>query len=327
MPVIDWYGFYNDLVPETIDYLCRAAKRASDFRKVVGAFYCYMFEFGGDPEFGHNALAKLPRSPHLDFAAVTPSFNHRELGRGADYARASITSVALHGKLWYHDNDTVSFRFHAMAAANPELARQGHPSVTADAQETIWMYRRGAGFVLGNGIYESLFDLHGGYFDDPQLLAEVKQLNRVLAEAKDRDCTSVAQILVVSDEISNAYATFESGFLQQSLREAQVQLVKLGARHDSILVDDLQLADISRYKLVIFLNCFHLTDAQGELIRRSLPGSGRFVLWCYAPGYFQGARSSVEAMHELTGMRLAISADPRRVRGADRAATRQSQAR
>ncbi len=318
MAVIDWYGFYNDLVPDTIDRLCRAAKEACDFRKVVGAFYCYMFEFGGDPEFGHNAMAKLLRSPHLDFAAVTASYLDRDLGRGADYARAPITSVGLHGKLWYHDNDTVSFRYDAINAANPDRAivarYRRELGVTADAQQTIWLYRRSAGFVLGSGIFESLFDLHGGYFDDPELMAEVKRLNRVLGGAKDRDYSSVAQILVVSDEVSNAYATFESGFLQQTLRPAQVQLAKLGAPHDSILVDDLQRADMARYKLVMFLNCFHLNDAQRELIRRKVLSASRTVLWCYAPGYFNGKSRSAEAMRELTGMRIVMPADPQRVR-------------
>lgn len=71
MAVVDWYLFYNDLVPDTMEVFLRAAKETSDFRKVVGAFYCYMFEFGGDPEYGHNALGRLLRSTHLDFTVVT----------------------------------------------------------------------------------------------------------------------------------------------------------------------------------------------------------------------------------------------------------------
>jgi hypothetical protein len=114
----------------------------------------------------------------------------------------------------------------------------------------------------------------------------------------------VAEILVVSDETSCSYATFESGFLQQTLQPAQVQLAKLGAPHDSILVDDLARAEMKRYKFVIFLNCFHLTDGQRELIRRTVLKRKRTVLWCYAPGLFNGPTSSVEAMRELTGIRL-----------------------
>ncbi|MCY2954682.1 MAG: beta-galactosidase [Planctomycetota bacterium] len=318
MPVIDWYLFYNDLVPDTIDHFCRAAKEACNHSKVVGAFYCYMFEFGGDPEYGHNALAKLARSKHLDFAVVTASYHNRELGRGADYARAPFTSLALHGKLWYHDNDTVSFRYDAMNAKNPDRATvaryRKELGVTETAQETIWQYRRSAGFVLGHGMQQAFFDLHGGYFDDPQLMAEVKQLNSLLAESRDHDGSPVAEVLVVSDEASNAYATFESGFLQQTLQPAQVQLAKLGAPHDSILVDDLELAEVDRYKLVVFLNCFHLTEGQRDLIRRRLLNRGRCVLWCYAPGLFDGERESVEAMRDLCGLRLTLAKDPTPVR-------------
>ena len=317
MPVIDWYLFFNDLIPDTIHGFARAAKEASESRKVVGTFYCYMFEFSGDPEFGHNALGRLLRSPHLDFVAVTASYFDRELGQGADYARAPVTSVGLHSKLWYHDNDTVSFRYDELNAGRKDRETveryRKELGVTETAEETIWQYRRGTGFVLGNGIYQSFFDLHGGYFDDPALMAEVQRLNGLLDAAKQYDCSSVAEILVVSDEVSCSYATFESGFLQQTLQPAQVQLAKLGAPHDSILVDDLALADLNRYKLVIFLNCFHLSDAQRRLIRKRVLNRNRTVLWCYAPGLFNGRQTSVLAMQELTGLRLAPSAKPDRV--------------
>jgi hypothetical protein len=318
MPVIDWYQYYNELIPDTIDAFCRAAKQASDFRKVVGAFYGYMFEFGGDPEFGHNALAKLARAPHVDFIMVTASYLDRELGNGADYARSPITSLRLHGKLWYHDNDTVSFRYDEMNRANPDRSlvtryRQ-ELGATDTAEQTIAQYRRGAGFVLGNGVYQSFFDLHGGYFDDPQLLAEVTRLNRVFAAAAEDDGSSIAEILVVSDEVSCAYATFESGFLQQTLRPAQVQLAKLGAPHDSILVNDLELLDVARYRLVILLNCFHLTDVQRRQIRQVLCRENRMLLWCYAPGLFQDSVASGESMADLTGLRLAIAPDETPVR-------------
>jgi hypothetical protein len=308
MPVIDYYLFYNDIIPDTIDCFCRAAKEASAFRKVVGAFYCYMFEFQGDPEFGHNALTKPLRSPHLDFTMVTASYTTRELGAGADYARAPITSVALHRKLWYHDNDTVSFRYDEMHRNDKDQATvaryRRELGATATAQETIWQYRRGAGFTLGYGIYQSLFDLHGGYFDDPALMAEVQRLNAVLAESTRYDCSSVAEILVVSDEPSCAYTTFENGFLAQTLQPAQVQLAKVGAPHDSILVDDLALLDTQPYKLVIFLNCFHLTDSQRALIQRRVLNQNRTVVWCYAAGYFSGHRASREGIHELIGIRI-----------------------
>ena len=318
MAVIDWYLFYNELVPDTMDIFLRAAKEACSFEKVVGAFYCYMFEFGGDPEYGHNALTRLLQSEYLDFAVVTASYHNRALGPGADYARAPITSVRLHGKLWYHDNDTVSFKYDEVNQSNPDLASveryRKELGVTGTARESIWQYRRGAGFVLGNGAYQAFFDLHGGYFDDPELMNEVRLLNRLLDYSGKLEFASVAQILVVSDEVSCSYATFESPFLQQTLQPAQVQLAKIGAPHDSILLDDLALIDMSPYRMVIFLNCYHLTEAQRALVRDRVLNQDRTAVWCYAAGLFNGKQASTEDMCALTGFQLHWQPHGERVR-------------
>ena len=232
MPVIDYYQYYNEVIPELIDYFAWATKQACAGRKVVGAFYAFMFEFGGDPEFGHNALGRLLQSVNLDFVMVTASYGNRELGIGGDYMRAPVTSVQLHRKLWYHDNDTASFRYWEMNRDQPDRERVDYEArrlgATQDLQETIWQYRRSVGFVLANGLTQSFFDLHGGYFDDPGILAEIQRLNRLLAASVDHDLRSCAEILVLADEASCAYATFESPWLGQTLQPVQLSLIKMG---------------------------------------------------------------------------------------------------
>ena len=163
-------------------------------------------------------------------------------------------------------------------------------------------------------MYQSFFDLHGGYFDYPRLMAEVKRLNQMFNDATDHDCSSVAEILAATDEASCSYAAFESGFMQQTLQPAQVQLAKLGAPHDSILVNDLELADLKHYKLIMLLNCFRLTEAQRECIRRKVLKGNRTAVWCYAPGFFNGSRASIEAVRELTGLHIQHAQTTGRVR-------------
>ena len=75
--VLDFYTFWNELIPETIDHFSAVARRATAGRKVIGAFYGYLYEFLGDPEFGHNAVGKLARSTNIDFMAVTASYHSR----------------------------------------------------------------------------------------------------------------------------------------------------------------------------------------------------------------------------------------------------------
>lgn len=311
MNVVDFYLFYNDLVAETIDHFAAVARQVTGGRKAIGAFYGYLYEFGGDPEYGHNAMARYSRSPNLDFIFVTASYAGRAAGSGGDYLRGPAGSMSLHGKLWYHDNDVVSY-LAPQVMSRAGLASEGDWSRNLDhylnvlgytdsAERTRWMYRRSMGFALCNGAYESYFDLHGGYYDDPALMDEVAWLNRVAEAAAQTDRSSISRILVVADEASCSYLTFRNGALASMLRDTQLPLVKLGAPVDHILADDLTLVDPNRYRLVVFLNTFHLTGTQRAAARRFMD-DGRTLLWCYAPGYAEGNRLSAEAMAQLTGM-------------------------
>ena len=319
MNVIDFYLFYNELIPDTIDHFAAIARKETKGQKALGAFYGFMYEFGGNPEFGHNALAKYNESPNLDFVFVTASYSGREFGSGGDALRGPAYSVQLHDKLWYHDNDVISF-LGKERLAKVGMKQGAHWSRNLDhyvkvlgytetPQQSKWMYRRGVGFCICNGAYYSYFDLHGGYYDDPELMDEVRALNRVAELSKRYDRRSCSEILVVADEASNAYATFNSNLLSFGLTGSQKQFVKLGAPQDHVLLSDLDRVDALRYKLVIFLNCFNVTDTQRSVIDEKLKRDGRTLVWCYAPGLFNGPRSDASQMHSLTGMKIEPSED------------------
>lgn len=317
MNVIDFYQFYNEIIPETIDYFARIVKEETRGRKVVGAFYGFMYEFRGDPEYGHNALGKYNQSEYLDFIFVTASYGNRQFATGGDYSRSPAHSVQLHGKLWYHDNDVCSF------LAKEVLARSGMPEddeglnnirntlnvlgYVDTADKTKWMYRRAMGFALCSGAYESFFDLHGGYYDHPELMAEVSRLNRLAQVAARYDRSSNSEILILSDEVSCNYPTFRSNLLAVSLLNSQHHLIKIGAPADHVLIDDLDILDTDPYKLVIFLNNYNMTDRQRSLVNSKLKRNDKVLLWCYAPGLFNFNRRDAALMQDLTG--FVISSD------------------
>ena len=305
--VIDFYIFYNEIVPETIDYFAGVMKEATGGTKVLGAFYGFMYEFRGDPEYGHNALEKYNQSKNLDFIFVTASYGHRGPGRGGDYTRSPALSVRLHNKLWYHDNDAGSFLAYTVMKNQDEATQRRHLEVlgVADTLEgTQGIYQRGSGFAICNGMYMSFFDLHGGYFDHPELMAEVKRLNRAFNVAGRYDRQSNSEILVISDENSCSYATFRSDLLESSLLAPQINLVKMGAPADHVLINDLELLNTDPYKLVIFLNCYNMTDRQRKLVEQKIKNNGRHVLWCYAPGYMNDTVASPDLMKQMTGINI-----------------------
>ena len=316
MNVVDFYCFYNEIIPDTIDFLARGAKEHMPVHKVIGAFYAYMYEYFGDPEFGHNGLGRYNDSESLDFVFVTASYDGRQRGTGADYQRAPAYSAALHNKLWYHDNDVASFLTPSIMSPERGFTKEQAEfyceklGVTKNATETIDMYRRCAGFVLTNGMFESYFDLHGGYFDHPELLKEVSTLNRMFERSANFARGSNAEILIIADEESNSYASYRSDLVSRTLHDIQVELTRIGAGTDHILSRDIGLLsedDLKRYKLVIVLNCYALDDERRGQFKNRLQSSGRTVLFCYAAGLYNGHMYGVEHMRELTGIDFALA--------------------
>ncbi len=324
MSVIDFYIFWSEIVAETIDYFAGIVKEVTAGKKVVGAFYNYTYEFRGGPDFGHNAGRTIMRSDNLDFICAPPSYYQRQLASGAECYRRPFLPAMLHNKVLLHDNDLASFLFPQI------MRRRGIPEATIahyasqicptpTAQESAWLYQRAAGFVLCEGIYESYFDLHGGYFDHHQLQESLIPITRALAAAKDHDRSSIAQILILADERSLAYRTHMSDWpvkagswrINESLMAHQIPFIKAGAPFDSGLLSDLEEINVDQYKLIVFLNTWHVSAADRDLIKRKLAKSGRVLVWCYAPGYFQGNVASPAFMEQLTGLRIVPAEDRR----------------
>lgn len=317
MPVIDFYLFYNEVIPDTIDYFASIVKDVTDGQKVVGAFYNYMYEFRGNPEFGHNGGGRIMQSENVDFICAPPSYYERQLAGGAECYRRPFLPGTLHNKLWFHDNDLASFLFEPIMRrlGVPEetikhYATQIYPTPTA--QESVWLYQRAAGFSLCEGIYESFFDLHGGYFDHPQLRNPLIDISEAMDFGKTRDRSSVAEILVLADETSLAYGTFLSDWprsqtpwrINEALMAHQPAFIKAGAPFDSGLLSDLDIIPFDQYKLIVFLNTYHIGDQDRIRIEQKVKKNGRVVVWCYAPGLFNRNKRTPEGMRTLTGIRI-----------------------
>ncbi|MEI7634432.1 MAG: hypothetical protein WCK47_09160 [bacterium] len=312
MNVIDWYIFYNEIIPETQDYFAGVIKRKTGGSVPVGAFYAYMYEFMGNPEFGHNALERYLASPNLDFVYVTASYGSRDMATGGDYQRAPAMSVQLHGKLWYHDNDIATILtpgiLQKLGLTPEQIAyeckRLGY---TDTIDKNRMMLRRGAGFTLCNGIFEDFFDLHTGYYANSDLMAEVATLNNMFDNTRLYDRSSNSEILVVSDEVSCNYAPLNSQLVTTALYNPQIALIKMGAPADHVLVNDLGRVNPAQYKMAVFLNCYNLDDQQRLLID-AFKGGGRMLVWAYAPGYFNKRSTSTANMQSACGMTLQFSA-------------------
>lgn len=303
--VIDFHTFWSDLMADSIAYFARVVKDKTQGRKVVGAFYAYTFEFTDLAEdAGHLALGRLLRCPDVDFIMAPSSYYDRNLP-GKPYFRAPVASCNLHGKMFWDDFDQVSYKWYEKLQANPDLKTWEYQmGLTQTPEEFVWMNRREVGMALAQGAQLAHFDIHGGYYEDPIIMAGVKQLGEIRRAALQLDDrTSHPEILLLVDEESQHYLTFRNPLLTPLL-SGQIAQMGFVAPYDAALLSDLELLETTPYKLVLVLNAFHLDAGQRQAIQRKLQNGGKTVIWYYAPGYFHEAGRDPSSMRDLTGLNI-----------------------
>jgi hypothetical protein len=319
MNVVDFYQFWNDLVPDFIDFCAGVIKNKTNNTKLVGAFYAYMYEFTSDAsESGTLGFGRFLQSSNLDYVYVTNSYFNRGLGK-ADQLRDAAYSARLHNKIWFNSDDTMTMNGPYIMAqfgwsASTISATENNMGYTPTLQQNQWMFRRQTGFNACNGFYQNHLELwtrqdSNGLYTSMYsgLQGEIGYLNSFCDRSKNYDRSSISQILIVADEYSCQY-TASSALLGVCLGNPQLALQQIGAPADHILLNDLGSANASQYKLIVFLNCWDLTDAQRSIID-GLKNNNRTLMFCYAGGYFNGRNYSSSNMKSACGMNINVGAE------------------
>ena len=79
------------------------------------------------------------------------------------------------------------------------------------------------------------------------------------------------------------------------------ELKLCGAPVDTLLLDDMLTTDLSRYRMIVFANCFRFDEGERERILGKV--SGKLVVWHYAAG-IMAPGCSPDNYTRLTGFRM-----------------------
>jgi len=301
--VPDYFTFFNDIVADVLLENCRWIKEITNRKKIVGAFYGYLwcnFPNLSVVHSGHLGLAKVLRSPDVDFLASPYTYDNKQIG-GPNNSQTLPEAVALHGKLYFNEVDTETHLHQRQWRWGNSL---NNPK---NWEETKGLLTRDYGYALSKGFGMWWTDLHGGTFHDDQIIRLLGDLKKVDEKYLEADKRSNADIAVVLDEASFTYfGDGEPLFNALLTAQKQWELGFIGAPWDPCLLTDMANPKLRDYKLYIFLNTFRATPEQRAAIHARLKRNGATVVWVYAPGYI-GEKLSVDYMQDLTGIRLAES--------------------
>jgi hypothetical protein len=150
--------------------------------------------------------------------------------------------------------------------------------------------------------------MRGGWFDHPAIMREVARLQRLAMEAIERPRRRTAQVAVVYDLNSTYYLSDSEGMTThlRLVENVVKELYRTGAPFDMFLLPQLAETDLSRYKLIVFLNTFAMDEAQSAMVER-LRKSGRYVtLWLWLPAVVGPKGIDVAQASVVTGFKLRL---------------------
>jgi hypothetical protein len=292
--VVDYYIFNGEMIVETIDSLAQAVKAQTQGTKMVGAFFGYVY--GGAYtdrlliDSGHLALASLLKRESVDFITSPTGYGERACGLGTAYFHSATRSIQRAGKLWLDEND---LRTHLTG---------NEPIGTVE--ETIAVQQRETALFLTTGTGQWWFDMGGGWYDDPETMAAIKQLNAVAEAGLHADRRSGAEVAVVLDTDSLYNCPPDNTIANCFCEGLNINLNRVGAPVDRLLLEE--ALEGEDYKLYIMSGCFAMTEAQREKVRQKLLVAGKTVIWLYAPGYIRNGVASIDNIADLTGFKLRI---------------------
>ncbi len=248
--------FANSSVASAISYFARVIKEETGGNSAVGTFYGYSLEVPS-PLWGTHSLKTLLEDKNIDFICSPCSYFE---GRNPDADWTEMypaDSVKLHGKMCFQECDIrtnlTQFLIEKDISLDPKrLYTSPIWKGPETKSESINLLRRVfcRQLIKGNGLW--WFDMWGGWYNDTDIMDEMKRLRDIYAAGIGyADRGSKAQIAAFVDE--GVYAYTGDSPVRGTASYQRKALGISGTPYDIYDVYDFDCVK-DRYKAVIFLS-------------------------------------------------------------------------
>ncbi|MBE6930216.1 MAG: hypothetical protein E7463_08055 [Ruminococcaceae bacterium] len=308
------------IVAEAILHFCRLVKRVSPER-LAGSFYGYYLGIGTPENGGHMCTDLVFADGSVDF--LGGPFSYSAASRGMDGAALQRTlpeSQRLRGMLWLTEMDQRPFGIEKQPGGDPALFAENVASLRQCtlspimAGQGFWYYDHrvvptmaiyaGSAGTAAASIYRKK-----GWWDTPEMMAEIRTFREAVDKIEARPYKGAADVLLVFDQDSYYYTNRESAnpalAYDPHVAVTPQMMLKSGAVYDMIWLSELEVAELDRYKCVIFVNCTAVTPQMSDKIRRLTEGKLRVFLCRH--GYCDCESLSAEHTSAAVGIQVARS--------------------
>lgn len=306
--VVDSLKALQMCIPDAILHFARAIREVWGRPLLIGTFYGYYDSWPLIYVGGHLETQRLFDGGLVDY--ISGPFHYHGLLRsmaGIGCSRGLVESARLNGVLWITEMDNPPVGSPAVVGGLPERRAE---SVALMKRQVLEPFTRGMGtwfydhrLVLDLG-YNTTIYIKKGWWDHPALLREVRRLKRITDRTAQTPYRPQAEVLCVFDTQSRYYSNARDVFSGENAALMFNALGKSGALYDSIDFADLERIDVAQYKCILFLHVPYLDEARRKMIRETLAGNGKHLLWFNTSGYLNEEDYAEGHIGEISGIRV-----------------------
>ena len=283
----DYDYFLSDVIANAINCFGGVVKKMTN--KGTGFFYGYFMYMWNSAYGGHLALDKVLASDNVDFLAAPMAYYRRVAGEpSADMCPAQSVNLS---KVWIEEVDCRT----NLSRTKLDLLENMFANTF---EESFYVFWRNICKNLQNGSGLWWMDLGGGWFNAPEIWAEIAKTNAFAERVNAKKGKSLSDVLIVVDE-KCMYKMKESqelcfAFMLDIVCETHCS----GVLADTYRLSDLKKIDISQYKLIIFAYDFNLSK---EFLDELNIADDVTVMFCYAAGINADGKFNIDNIKKLTG--------------------------
>ena len=297
--VMDYFECQNRATVELIDHFGGIVKDESKGALPTLAFYGYTQDEKWAVECDHRAISRMYRSPNVDMFSAPHTYHRRSPGEDGEM-RCYLASAALHGKFFIDEGDDMTH----LEQLKP------HPDSRCSATnmfESLNILYREFGNAVTHGVGLWYMDLKKDTFRAPELVDAVGRMRRASELSLRHDRAHISEVALVSNVESEFYMGYrrtEANNVNMLLYQQQMgAFYRAGAPFDWYLAEDLDAVLARNYKVVVFLDCRYLTEAQRAQVD-ALKRDGRTLVFFHAPGYVSETGLSRARMEDVCGIAM-----------------------
>lgn len=305
---IGYWSFIEDETFKAQEYFAKVAKEHTHGTKLVGLFNAHIYgqQLDASVRTSYNHIEKLLDCPYIDIIMAPASYTLRKLDSTSSI-RVPADFISLKNKLYVHEIDSATNKSEksarsALDAAAVHQHSVGRDEVFTSSDETIAYMRRETGTVIAKGQGYWWFDMFGGNYEDPAVMAEIERQNGLCEKLLSRDCSQLYEVSVMLDKRSNLYLKTKSFYpIRGDVFCGDLNgLSTPWEQSDTFALCD-ENYDSAAIRLFIFPNLVSPDEKIRERIA-ALRKAGKCMLFVHAPGYVSDDGFSVSSMEELTGI-------------------------